>query len=170
MTEFGVNGPEPSGDGGRSNSMSSPIGDPGQAATPPPKQRPYLTALLLVSVFGFLAAIIIPNFLTPHAQGSLTGCKSNCKNLATAVEMYASDNGGYYPRSLAELLPGKYLKVIPTCPKAGRDTYTDYVAEGTKSFSFSCVGNNHAKAYGGFSTSSNNYPQYNGEQGLLDHP
>ena len=83
--------------------------------------------------------------------------------------MYASDNGGYYPRSLSELVP-KYLTVVPTCPMAGRDTYTDYVAEGKKNFSFSCVGNNHAKSYTGFSTSSNNYPKYNGVEGLLDHP
>lgn len=127
-------------------------------------------ALVLVSIFGFLAAVIIPNFLSPHSQGSLTSCKSNCKNLAIGLEMYASDNGGYYPKSLSELVSGKYLKTIPTCPKAGTVTYTDYVAEGKKSFSFSCVGNNHAAAYGGFSTSSNNYPKYNGEQGLLDHP
>lgn len=150
--------------------MSSPIGDPGQAATPPPKQTSYLSALLLVSVLGFLAAIIIPNFLRPHAQGSLTTCKGNCRNLATAVEMYASDNGGYYPGKLAQLLQGKYLKAIPTCPMAGRATYTDYVAEGKKNFSFSCVGNNHAVAYSGLDRPCDNYPRYNGEQGLLDHP
>ena len=128
-----------------------------------------MTALLLIIVFGFLAAILVPNFLKPNHQGSLTACKSNCRNLATALEMYASDNGGYYPQTLSELLPGHYLKIIPTCPMAGRDTYTDYVADGKKNLSFSCVGNNHANAY--FSDKPcDNYPRYTAEQGLVNPP
>ena len=60
---------------------------------------------------------------------------------------------------------------VATCPAAGRVTYRDYVCtQSPDNFSFSCVGNNHAKTYTGYSTSSNNLPQYSAESGLLDHP
>lgn len=50
-------------------------------------------------------------------------------------------------------------------------TYRDYQCTQTPdSFSFTCVGNNHARAYTGFSASSTNFPQYSAESGLLDHP
>jgi len=81
----------------------------------------------------------------------LTACKSNCKNLATALEMYSTDNKGLYPITLDPLITGNYLRLIPTCPAAGRDTYTDYrTFKRRTSFRFSCVGNNHAKAFSGF--------------------
>lgn len=38
------------------------------------------------------------------------------------------------------------------------------------SFSFNCSGNRHGKAYTGFQANWGNYPQYDAEQGLLDHP
>lgn len=48
-------------------------------------------------------------------------CESNLKNLGTACEMYATDNGGRYPFTLTKLTYGyygmqPYMKSIPTCP------------------------------------------------------
>lgn len=48
-------------------------------------------------------------------------CESNLKNLGTACEMYATDNGGRYPFTLTKLTDGyygmqPYMKSIPTCP------------------------------------------------------
>ena len=91
-------------------------------------------------------------------------CKSNCKNIATALEMYASDNSGNYPRSLHRLTVGGYLKTIPTCPAASEATYTNYrVSRNPDTFSFACVGNNHAGPY-------DNYPRYDAEESVTDHP
>ena len=131
--------------------------------------------MIVIAIIAILAAILVPNFLKARAQGQLTACKSNCKNLATALEMYASDHGGRYPLSgdfKVRLTSGNYLKVIPTCPAAGSDTYTSTFSsrQTPDSFTFYCVGNNHGKAYTGFAAASDNYPQYNAEQGLLDHP
>lgn len=131
--------------------------------------------MIVIAIIAILAAILVPNFLKARAQGQLTACKSNCKNVATALEMYASDNGGRYPATgqlAASLTAGNYLKLIPTCPAAGANTYSGtYAARTTPdAFSFNCAGNNHAKAYTGFSSASANYPQYDAEQGLLDHP
>ncbi|MBT9583879.1 hypothetical protein IV102_11075 [bacterium] len=117
--------------------------------------------MLLISAFT----------MRTHCHGPLTACKSNCKNLATALEMYASDNRGQYPASLESLIPGNYLKSLPTCPGAQSMSYTDYHAFNHRThFRFSCVGNNHGNAYTGFSADSTNYPRYDAEEGLLDHP
>ncbi|MBT9585694.1 prepilin-type N-terminal cleavage/methylation domain-containing protein [bacterium] len=132
--------------------------------------------MIVIAIIAILAAILVPNFLKARAQGQLTACKSNCKNIATAMEMYASDNGGRYPTPAgapdALLTAGNYLKLIPTCPSAGSNTYsaTYTVAQTPDGFSYNCAGNNHGKAYTGFTGTANNYPQYDAEQGLLDHP
>jgi prepilin-type N-terminal cleavage/methylation domain-containing protein len=132
--------------------------------------------MIVIAIIAILAAILVPNFLKARAQGQLTACKSNCKNLATALEMYASDYGGRYPTNgttgMGLLTAGNYLKTVPTCPAAGRDTYSGtYSSRQTPdSFSFYCTGNNHGKAYSGFTANAENYPQYSAEQGLLDHP
>lgn len=131
--------------------------------------------MIVIAIIAILAAILVPNFLKARAQGQLTACKSNCKNIATALEMYSSDNGGRYPTTGqlgAKLTGGSYLKLVPTCPAAGTDTYsTPYSSTQTPdSFSFYCNGDNHKKAYTGFTASSVNFPQYSAESGLLDHP
>lgn len=119
---------------------------------------------------GILLLISVLTMRT-HCHGPLTACKSNCKNLATALEMYASDNHGQYPDGLESLIPGNYLKSLPTCPSAQAMSYTDYYAFNHRTnFRFSCVGNNHGKAYAGFKGDSTNYPAYDANQGLLDHP
>lgn len=131
--------------------------------------------MIVIAIIAILAAILVPNFLKARAQGQLTACKSNCKNIATALEMYASDNGGRYPTTAsldAKLTTGNYLKLIPTCPAAGSNTYsqTYKVTQTPDAFSYNCSGNNHGKAYTGFNLNASNYPQYDAEQGLLDHP
>jgi prepilin-type N-terminal cleavage/methylation domain-containing protein len=131
--------------------------------------------MIVIAIIAILAAILVPNFLKARAQGQLTACKSNCKNIATALEMYASDNSGRYPTTpsfAASLTAGNYLKTIPTCPAVGQNTYGPvYTATATPDgFSFYCSGNNHAKAYTGFANPPLNFPQYNGDVGLIANP
>jgi len=128
--------------------------------------------MIVIAIIAILAAILVPNFLKARAQGQLTACKSNCKNIATALEMYASDNSGRYPSTITQLTTGSYLKTIPTCPAAGTATYVANFSsvQTPDSYSFWCAGNNHVKAYTGFTGSSAGFPQYNAETGLLDHP
>ena len=133
-----------------------------------------LELVIILAVLAILAFILAPNFHR-HKGGQLTACKSNLKNLATALEMYASDNKGRYPSNLDMLTrpnkPGPYLKTIPTCPTVGKVTYLDYqFSTKPDSFSYSCCGNNHGKAFTGFNKDSTNYPQYSAVEGLIDHP
>lgn len=108
--------------------------------------------------------ILIPNFMRARGQGQLTACKSNEKNIATALEMYASDNVGRYPTDLKPLITGNYLRMIPTCPAAGKDTYTEtYQVQNTPDlFSFYCRGNHHG------TLAPENHPAYNAEMGLVE--
>ncbi|MBT9583846.1 hypothetical protein IV102_10910 [bacterium] len=145
-------------------------------ALPPLPQQPttpiwtWLPLTLLLA--AVTAALIVPSTIKCHCGGPLRACKSNCKNIATALEMYASDNKGRYPRHLTRLIRGNYLRKIPTCPTAGRDTYSQSyrISVNPDSFSYYCTGNNHAKAYSGFRADSTNYPKYDAEQGIIDHP
>ena len=52
-----------------------------------------------------------------HHRKRLTECKTNLKNLGSAMEMYSADWAGHYPTSLDKLTP-KYLERIPTCPNS----------------------------------------------------
>lgn len=110
--------------------------------------------------------ILVPNFMKARGQGQLTACKSNEKNIATALEMYASDNGGKYPADLKPLTTGNYLRTIPTCPSASRDTYSESYRMQTAPdvFSFYCSGLNHSPMLPA------NLPGYNAERGLIDRP
>lgn len=127
-----------------------------------------ITALLAVAA---LSLILVPNFLRAKARGQLTACKSNIKNIATALEAYAGDNAGHYPASLDKLAEGNLLKPLPTCPGAGKMSYLDYqVATDPDSFSFSCCGDNHKSSYAGYDADSAGFPRYNTKDGLISQP
>ncbi len=110
--------------------MDNQYQNSGQVPPPPPPAKMSWVIILLavlaticfftIIVVGILAAIIMPNFQRARAQGMLAACESNLKNLATACEMYAADNKGYYADSLDDLLKssqfGSYMRTIPRCP------------------------------------------------------
>jgi type IV pilus assembly protein PilA len=52
--------------------------------------------LIVVVIIGILAAIAIPKFAATKEKAYLATMKTDLKNLATAEEGYASNNGGAY--------------------------------------------------------------------------
>lgn len=120
--------------------------------------------------FVFGAVVYIPgNIAESRSQGHLTACKSNLKNIATALEMWSTDNDGKYPDSLAELTPN-YLRFIPSCPAAKADTYSTtyrkFQREGQDygAYEVYCKGHYHAEA-----GLDEDYPRYNGYDGLVEY-
>ena len=110
--------------------------------------------------------LVEPFFMPARRQGSMISCKSNVKNVATALRMYAQDNHGHYPERLQQLLPGHYFKLLPTCPATATMSFTDYHATTNPDrFSFSCGGDNHSKHY---RRSSPNYPRCDSTWGLQE--
>ena len=119
-----------------------------------------------------LVASLTPDFTDARGQGQLTACKSNLKNIGTAMEMYSTDWSGKYPESM-DLLTPNYLKTIPDCPAAGKNTYSSTLktgpgAPGNESgfqdyYYFYCEGHNHDET-------AANYPTYDGIKGLDEGP
>ena len=76
--------------------------------------------MIVIAIIAILAAILVPNFVRARAQGHLTACKSNLKNIGTALEMYSTDHAGRYPltntglqQALTTGNNGGYLKNWP---------------------------------------------------------
>jgi hypothetical protein len=120
----------------------------------------------LISLVFFAAPpLVLPvSFLNARKSGQITACKSNLKNIGTALEMYSTDNYGRYPPALSKLTPN-YLKMIPTCPSAGMNTYSAGYrsASSPDAYTVFCGGRHH-EAFG----SAPDYPQYNSTQGLIE--
>jgi type II secretory pathway pseudopilin PulG len=123
---------------------------------------------LSVMVIGVLAAILVPNFIKAKSQGQLVACKSNMKNIATSLEMYATDNYGKYPATLNKLLEpsssgSSYLMHIPICP-ACQESYIYNSSKEPDDFLLQCGGmNTHTGAGAG----EGHFPQYTPGKGLI---
>jgi len=130
--------------------------------------------MIAIAIIAILAAILIPNFKKARARAQLTTCSTNCKNVATALEVYSVDFDGRYPQNsglagLNQLTTGGNLKRLPTCPAAGAVTFVDYESTQTPdAFSFTCVSDNHSTVFPGFPPG--NYPQYSNSRGLTLQP
>lgn len=106
-----------------------------------------ITLFTMTGIFLIVYYIINPNFSLARSQGRLAACESNIKNLATALEMYATDNTGTYPTQLNQLTVsagpgGGYMKVIPSCPLAANKDMPGYIYRSTTvpdNFVISCI-------------------------------
>jgi type II secretion system protein G len=86
--------------------------------------------LIVIAIIAILAGILVPNFLHARAQSQTASCEGNLKNIATALEEYATDHGGNYPTVSApvdaNLFGGAnnpYLGVTPVDPAGGSYHY-----------------------------------------------
>lgn len=122
--------------------------------------------MIVIAIIAILAAILVPNFIRARAQGQYTACKSNLKNVATALEMYSTDAAGRYPTSLGTLTASeRYLRSIPTCPSRGTDTYTSVFSSASNpdKYTVYCSGTNHSEVDAG-----SGKPAYNSTSGLIE--
>lgn len=127
--------------------------------------------MIVIAIIAILAAILVPNFIRARAQGQVTACKSNLKNIATALEMYSTDYGGRFPTNITSggVLTPNYLRTLPTCPGAGSVTYetAGYSAQSSPdAYNINCNATNHK----GVDITVAGYPQYNSASGLVERP
>jgi len=75
------------------------------------------------------------------AQGELYACESNLKNIATAIEMYATDHECMYPASLDEVVTGNYMRKLPVCPACEKPYIYELIDDGS-GYIITCGGEN----------------------------
>jgi type II secretion system protein G len=54
-----------------------------------------LEMMVVVAIIAILAAVLIPNFTHARAQAATSACMANMKTIATAMELYYTDNQAY---------------------------------------------------------------------------
>lgn len=104
--------------------------------------------MIVIAIIAILMAFIIPAYAKSRFQANLSACKQNVRNIATAIESYAADNGGKLPVNLRVLTQHShpYIGDIPKCPVAG----TSFVYESGYEhidnpdvYSICCLGSYH---------------------------
>ncbi len=53
--------------------------------------------LIVITIIGILAAALLPSILGAPSRAKDAAVKANLKDIASAIESYANDNGGDYP-------------------------------------------------------------------------
>jgi len=66
--------------------------------------------MIVIAIIAILAAVLVPNFMRAREASRLTACKSNLKNISTAVETYSNDWDGLYPGGTVSSLDAKEIK------------------------------------------------------------
>ncbi|MEQ8221016.1 MAG: serine/threonine-protein kinase [Candidatus Eremiobacterota bacterium] len=123
-------------------------------------------AIILMCALPFFMAFSSAN--SGRKYGQLSACESNLKNLATALEMYATDNKGDYPPALEYLTHttgtmGSYMKTIPMCPSSRAKVSYSYIrATNPDNFTLWCSQPDAHK----YVNIENGWPQYTPGQGL----
>ena len=80
--------------------------------------------LIVVIILGALAAIAIPRITQSAQNARANACATNIDIMNSQIEMFAADNDGTYPASLAAITsdPNYFPEGLPTCPLSGSYT------------------------------------------------
>ncbi|MHC9544325.1 MAG: protein kinase [Vulcanimicrobiota bacterium] len=119
---------------------------------------------IIIPVFFIAFPFLYGNFNDGKGVGNLAACRSNLRNIGTALEMYAADNNGRYPAVLSVLTP-EYIKSIPTCPSRFQENYMYASMTEPDIYTVWCGGKNHASQ--GMPA---NFPEYDSITGGIDRP
>lgn len=93
--------------------------------------------MIVITIIGILAAILVPNLITARAQGQLSACEQNVRNIGIAVQMYQADNSGSAPPEAdwSTYIKPNYIKEIPLCPVSGLEYQ---YGNGSKGWAVNC--------------------------------
>lgn len=82
-----------------------------------------LIVLLALATGSAFPAIAQPSPVAAAGGQLESECRNNLSTLLRACQQYAQKHDGDYPDSLDQLTP-EFVKSIPVCPAAGRDSYS----------------------------------------------
>lgn len=104
--------------------------------------------LLVVTIIGILAALVIPKIVGRSEQARTTAAHADLSSIKTALDAFEVDNG-FYPKSLADLVQapsnaknwhGPYLDKIPQDPWGNNYVYYYPGKHNTGSYDLLSVG------------------------------
>jgi len=102
--------------------------------------------MIVVAIIGILATILIPNFVHARAQAQTASCESNLRAIATAAELYYTDNQVYPPSGAVDqsLFGADYLNNVPVDPAAqtlgAKYTFTNNAGANPPTYTITCPG------------------------------
>ncbi len=64
---------------------------------PPGRAFTLIELLVVVAILSLLMAVLLPSLSRAREQALVTSCKANCKQIATAVATYQTEEQGYVP-------------------------------------------------------------------------
>lgn len=99
--------------------------------------------MIVIAIIGLLAALIIPNFSKARSQSKFSACKTNIKNIATAIEMYSVAEDAMYPINLGKIITADYIPQEPFCPEKQTSYRYGRTSSPCVGYSIWCAGNNH---------------------------
>lgn len=126
-------------------------------------------------IFFIVTAYMYGQLSTARPRAMLRVCEANCKNISTALEMYASDNDTQYPDRMEQITPD-YIKHLPACGENGRCSYADSYRTDMEhqNYTFCCKGDNHIIRIRVFDIpvtgnlgAMPDYPRYSKKSGLI---
>jgi type IV pilus assembly protein PilA len=82
--------------------------------------------IVVIAILGFLLAIAIPRYNTSRTRAAVNASAANLKNLANAVELYATENNlSSYPSGSLDSMVSAYMPSgVPESPGGGAYQYT----------------------------------------------
>ena len=82
--------------------------------------------LLVVLILAVLASIVVPRIAESTAGAKQAQCDATRSNLIHAIELYATNNDGTYPTSIADVCSPTYFPHgAPDCPYGTTYVYED---------------------------------------------
>jgi prepilin-type processing-associated H-X9-DG protein len=73
----------------------------------------------IVVIGGMLISVLLPSLCRSSETANRVKCASNLRQIGDAIALYAHDNGGQYPPSLAVLLAqGQLSAEVMVCPSS----------------------------------------------------
>ncbi|MGA2233012.1 MAG: hypothetical protein ABSH22_19090, partial [Tepidisphaeraceae bacterium] len=95
---------------------------------PSERRRFNLTSLVVLLLAGaFAISILLPSLNRARETANKVSCACRLKQIGLAIQLYANDNGGFYPRTKYE---GGEV-VIPNVSNAGFDSPNPFLAKST---------------------------------------
>ncbi len=138
--------------------------------------------MVVVAIIAILVALLVPNFVRARAQAQTAACEANLKEIATALELYDTDNQSY-PNFNGTALGqsadpsfSQYLQQIPVDPAAGPGKYYSVTvnaasASGPATYSITCPGvHDPATLQNVNSGTSDTHIRYDSRNGLSTAP